>query len=91
MCNGGGGIFRFIDSTSQLDELEEYFATKPTLPLKELSQGYGFNFYSVTCESELNEIFSSFWDNDNSPSILAIHTPAIESAQILKKYFKRNS
>ena len=91
MCNGGGGIFRFIDSTSQLDELEEYFATKPTLPLKELSQGYGFNFYSATCESELNEIFSTFWDNDNSPSILAIHTPAIESAQILKKYFKRNS
>ena len=91
MCNGGGGIFRFIDSTSQLDELEEYFATKPTLPLKELSQGYGFNFYSATCESELNEIFSTFWDNDSSPSILAIHTPAIESAQILKKYFKRNS
>ncbi len=91
MYNGGGGIFRFIDSTSQLDELEEYFATKPTLPLKELSQGYGFSFYSATCESELNEIFSTFWDNDNSPSILAIHTPAIESAQILKKYFKRNS
>lgn len=91
MCNGGGGIFRFIDSTSQLDELEEYFATKPTLPLKELSQGYGFNFYSATCESELNEIFSTFWNNDNSPSILTIHTPAIESAQILKKYFKRNS
>ena len=91
MCNGGGGIFRFIDSTSQLDELEEYFATKSTLPLKELSQGYGFNFYSATNESELNEIFSAFWNNDNSPSILAIYTPPIESAQILKKYFKRNS
>ena len=91
ICNGGGGIFRFIDSTSQLDELDEYFATKPSLPLEELSHGYGFNFYSATCESELKEVFQTFWDNDNAPSILAIYTPATESAQILKKYFKRNS
>ena len=38
MCNGGGNIFRFISSTSNLPEVDEYFATKSNLPIEEISK-----------------------------------------------------
>jgi 2-succinyl-5-enolpyruvyl-6-hydroxy-3-cyclohexene-1-carboxylate synthase len=39
--NSGGGIFRFIKTTSHLDELEECFAAKVNLPLRQLAEAYG--------------------------------------------------
>ena len=44
LCNGGGGIFRFISSTSDLPEMEEFLAVGTRLPLKDLAAGYGFAF-----------------------------------------------
>ncbi len=89
MCNGGGGIFRFIKSTSDLPELEEYFAIAPNLPLELLAKGYGFNFFKACNEPELIDQLPLFLKKDKKPSILAVYTPAKESAQILKDYFKR--
>lgn len=88
MCNGGGGIFRFIKSTSELPELDEYFATTPNLPLKELAKGYNFNYFEATNEQELINNISLLYNCNDKPSILAVYTPAHESAQILKEYFK---
>lgn len=88
-CNGGGSIFRFIKSTSNLPELEDYFVTKSNLPLKELADGYKFNYFKATSENELINVLPDFLNNNDKPSILAIYTPAIENAEILKKYFNR--
>ena len=91
MYNGGGGIFRFIKSTSELDELEDFFATKSKLPLQDISNGYGFNYFEAKSEQDLKETLPQFMNTNSAPSILAIYTPAIESAQILKNYFNRNN
>ena len=88
MNNGGGGIFRFIKSTSQLMELEEYFATKPNLPLKSLAEGYNFTYFEANNEKELLDIFPKFNKVTNKPAILAINTPSLTSANILSNYFK---
>lgn len=88
MCNGGGNIFRFISSTSNLPEVDEYFATKSNLPLEEISKGYGFKFFKATSEHELIEIMPKFMSESECPSIMAIYTPEIESSRILKEYFK---
>lgn len=89
MCNGGGGIFRFIKSTSDLPELEEYFVINNNLPLKELATGYNFSFYSATNEDELIKQLPQFLSQNNNPAILTIYTPAKENALILKEYFNR--
>lgn len=85
--NNGGGIFRFIKSTSDLPELEEYFATKPKLPLPELAKGYGFNFYDASDVNELKQIISLFINDNSKPAILRINTPAKKSTEILRNYF----
>ena len=87
ICNGGGGIFRFIKSTSRLPELDDFFATTPNLPLKDLAKGYGFDYYEANNECELANNIEQLYKTDK-PSILAIFTPANENAKILKEYFK---
>lgn len=88
ICNGGGGIFRFIKSTSNLPELDKYFAVNAQLPLKELASGYGFKFFHVSSENELHKILPHFINEKEMPCIMAIVTPEKESAEILKNYFK---
>lgn len=90
MCNGGGGIFRFINSTSSLPELEKYFEVKPNLPLKNLAEGYGFAYFEASDLAGLATSMPAFVNENRSPSILAVYTPAETSAQVLKGYFERD-
>lgn len=88
ICNGGGGIFRFIASTSGLPELEKCFAVGTRLPLQELAVGFGFAYFEARSEEELRRSFAGFAACDDRPAILAVFTPAKESAEILKGYFR---
>jgi 2-succinyl-5-enolpyruvyl-6-hydroxy-3-cyclohexene-1-carboxylate synthase len=85
--NGGGGIFRFIKSTSQLPELDEYFACQTNLALAQLAEGFGFDYYNASNENELKRNLKLFVNKNDKPAILCINTPANESATILKNYF----
>lgn len=53
--NQGGGIFRFIPATYVLEEREEYFCGRPNLPLKELAEGYGFDYFEAKDEESLHK------------------------------------
>ena len=85
--NQGGGIFRFIPSTSLLEEREEYFCASPNLPLKELCLGYGWKYIEandfVSLKKGLNELFHS-----TEKSIMRIICDGEKSAKILKDYMK---
>lgn len=87
--NGGGGIFRFIKSTSSLDELERFFVGNVRLPLSALSEGFGFRYFEVTDEDSFNNCIADFLDESaTAPAIMNIITPGIISADILRSYFK---
>lgn len=88
ICNGGGGIFRFIGSTSPLPELEKYFAVGTRLPLRQLADGYGFSYHEARSLDGLERSLDEFIAVDDRPSILAVFTPAAESAEVLKRYFQ---
>ncbi len=92
MCNSGGGIFRFVNSTSELPELEKNFAAATTvrLPLKNIAEAFGFAFYSADSEHSLRKIFPEFISRSDAPAILAIDTPADTDAEVLKNYFNRS-
>lgn len=87
LCNGGGGIFRFIGSTSSLPQLDEYFVVPRPFPLRQLSGAYGFAYYEADSEESLSREFGSFIRQSHRPALLAIHTPAELSAEVLKGYF----
>ena len=88
MCNGGGGIFRFIGATSSLPETEKYFAVGTNLPLRELCKGYDIEYFEAYDEKSLSMSLAKFYAENDRPVLLAVHTPAEISADVLKGYFK---
>lgn len=90
MCNGGGGIFRFISATSSLPETEQYFAVGTNLPLPELCKGYGIDYHEASDMPSLKAAFNAFMTVSDRPALLAVHTPADVSAEVLRNYFKND-
>lgn len=88
--NGGGGIFRFIDATSRLPELEERFCCQVNLPLRQLAEAYGFAYFRAASTDEFEQAWPLFAAECERPAILDIITPSNASADILKSYFTRN-
>lgn len=89
LCNGGGGIFRFISATSELPEREEFLAVGSNLPLRKLAEGYGFAYFEASSMAELTTVFPAFIAECNFPALLTVNTPPQLSAEVLKRYFER--
>ena len=60
--NQGGGIFRFIPSTSDLGIREDYLCQSPVLPLKNLSEGYGWQYFEANSENTLKTVLQDFFN-----------------------------
>lgn len=86
--NGGGGIFRFVGSTSALPELDEFFVGDVRLPLRQLADGFGFRYFEARSEDELRKVWPGFAAVSDAPALLNIVTPGELSGEILKDYFK---
>lgn len=88
MCNGGGGIFRFIGSTSELAEREALFADPVNLPLRQIADAYGLRYFVASTPEELERTLPEFMADGDRPCILAVEDlPRQLSADLLKKYF----
>ena len=89
LCNGGGGIFRFINGPSQLPQFEDYFEVHQDIPTEKYAHAFGFDHFHATDEesltSALNQLFAS-----HKPAILSVHTNNMTSADTLRKYYNRN-
>lgn len=89
MKNGGGGIFRFIQGSSELPELEEYFETVREVDVEGFARLHGFDYYVAASEDELRKILSVFFSVSDKPAILSVETPRTVNDRILRGYFKR--
>ena len=87
MKNGGGGIFRFIKSTSALPELERYLEVGHDVPVKQYAEAFGFRFFDAVNEESLKTALPGFFAEAERPAILAVSTDNMASAEILKNYF----
>ncbi len=88
MSNGGGGIFRFIKSTGDLDILEDYFCVNRHIPFRELAAGYGFEYFEANGEETLRELFPTFCNEAKLPAMLVINTSGDISTKVLHNYFE---
>lgn len=90
LCNGGGGIFRFINGPTSLPDFEQYFEVHRDIPIEKYADAFGFNYISakdkVTLQESLHKLFSN-----SKPTILAIFTNNKISADTLRGYFNRNN
>ncbi len=87
LCNGGGGIFRFVNSTSSLPQLEDYFVVPRPFPLEKIAEAYGFACFNATSMEGLAEQFPRFIAESSRPAVLALYTPSEVSAEVLGGFF----
>ena len=90
MRNGGGAIFRFVESTRDLDILEQYVTHPRQFPAREIARAYGLDYFEAADETALRTVFGKFMGAPRA-ALLAIDTPAEESAAVLRDYFNRKS
>lgn len=84
--NGGGGIFRFVDSTASLPELEKYFVVKRNLDVEKVAASFGIKTLCADNEDCLYEQISNLMV-ESGPALLVVKTDGKRSAEILKNYF----
>lgn len=85
--NQGGGIFRFIPSTSELSLREEYLCQPPILPLKNLAEGYGWKYFECDSDNGLKNNLHNFF-NERERCIMKIKCDGELSAEVLRTYMK---
>lgn len=92
MDNSGGGIFRFIKSTSRLPEetLERYFCVRQLPDVAEIAGAYGMEVMEAYDMAQLEIGVEWLSEQSDYPRLLLVATPAEESAEILTGYFEKN-
>lgn len=91
--NSGGGIFRFIKSTSGIPSkiLERYFCVKELPNVSDISSAYAIDTMEVSSMEQLKEGVEWLSEESEIPRMLVVKTPSEESAMILRDYFKKAS
>lgn len=84
--NSGGGIFRFIESTSDWEEREKYLCADPCLNFEKLADVFGFRYLKVRSLPELKSAYSQLLYCPDR-IILEIITPPQSGASVLKSLF----
>ncbi len=82
--NKGGGIFRFIKSTRNLHNREEYFCAPCETPLKQLSKAYSCYYFQASCETEMIETLPIFFSTPRAVMEILVDPEA--SATYLKGF-----
>ena len=87
--NSGGGIFRFIKSTSELDSREKYFSVAPGIDVESISRGVGYKYLRAHDEESLTTSLRQLFQITDAPAILEVMAPGNESGEILKAFMNR--
>lgn len=89
--NSGGGIFRFIRSTSKIPSeiLDRYFCVKDLPHVDDIAEAYGIETMEASDMEQLKEGIEWFSAESDFPRLLVVSTPAEESAKILSEYFAK--
>lgn len=85
--NRGGGIFRILPGHQETPVFNTFFETTHTLTAEHLAKMYGFDYFNVSEESELQAEMKSFLATEK-PSIIEIFTPTEVNNKVLLDYFR---
>lgn len=80
--NKGGGIFRFIGTTRDLEQRDEYFCAYKDMPLRALCDAYGWQYLKASDSGELDAALRGFFKGGKK--LLEIHTDPDISTDILR-------
>lgn len=84
--NSGGNIFRLIDGSSQVAELETWFETRRNHHFQNLSAHFGLSYRRCTTMAELKLLCSEL--PQLSRCIVEVVTDPVLSAQVFKEFYQ---
>lgn len=86
--NNGGDIFRFISTTSNLPEREDFYTCKSlmTPTIKNLAEAFGYCYLKASSMEELKSRWPIFM-KENDKVIMELNTSHCDNAGNLKNYF----
>ena len=85
--NSGGNIFRIIDGPTKVNNYETFVETQQNQTQEHTAKHFGFTYLAAHTMDKLNNTLQSFFATETK-AILEIFTPAKESADTLRSYFK---
>lgn len=88
--NKGGGIFRFIRSTKNIDNRENLLCMEPKVDVQYAAKAYGWQYLSAHNESELRSVFPKLLKCQEK-CILEIFIEPDEDTAMLNNYFNINN
>ncbi|MCM1440443.1 MAG: 2-succinyl-5-enolpyruvyl-6-hydroxy-3-cyclohexene-1-carboxylic-acid synthase [Roseburia sp.] len=84
--NSGGGIFRFIPVSRNLDCREDAFCVDPKVPVKGLASAYGWEYIYADNSDDFDKKFKEF-EKFNGNAILELKFDPETSSKHLLEYF----
>ena len=85
--NSGGNIFRIIDGPTKVNQYQTFIETQQSHTQENSAKQYGFDYFAAYNTADLKNILSTFFQLEGK-ALLEVFTPAEESAQALRNYFK---
>lgn len=86
--NNGGGIFRFIKSTSSMDIRESMLAVSGIPSVDSFAAAAGFKVFKADNEIDFRSAFIEFASESERPSLLVVDTQSADSAGIMNVFFE---
>ncbi len=89
--NSGGGIFRFINSTSHLPEniLQPYFCVDNLPDIAAIASAYGLEVEEASDMEQLADAVDWLEQDSDLSRLLLVHTPPHTNSDVLKSYFSK--
>lgn len=88
MDNGGGNIFRVIESGPEVDKIKPFVEAPHRVKIKDLCASYGVNYLYANSVDMLSDALHQSFKPNSSAVVIHIETAGSTSAEIYKQYFK---
>lgn len=86
--NGGGNIFRVIDSGSEVEKIRPFVEAPHQLKIKDLCASYGVSYLYANSPDSLSDALDQSFKPNSSAVVIHIDTSGSTSAETYKQYFK---
>lgn len=86
--NSGGGIFRILPGNKDEAYYDTFFETTHNLNASNLCEMHGFEYFSVSTITELENNLQTFFNPSKKPQLLEVFTPKNLNDKFLLEYLK---
>ncbi len=73
-----------------MPELETCFEIHRDISVEKYADLFGLRYFELNDEKSAAEVLSLFFAEKDRPAILAVHTPNVYNAEVLRGYFRRS-